>query len=68
MRSLRRLTRRGTTLARVAAAAAAAAVMTGGCRSAVVVTPRDPDTQTIVTVEQRPTTNPQDKGLIIEEK
>ena len=39
-----------------------------GCRSAVVVSPNDPKTQTIVTVEQRPTTNPADKHLIVREK
>ena len=45
-----------------------AAAQVNGCRSAVVVAPRDPDTQTIVTVEERPTTNPSDKGLIVRDK
>ncbi|HYO08916.1 MAG TPA: hypothetical protein VER17_08070 [Tepidisphaeraceae bacterium] len=40
----------------------------GGCRSAMVVAPKDPKTQTIVTVETRPTTNPSDKNLIVREK
>ena len=39
-----------------------------GCRSAVVVAPKDKDTQTIVTVEQRPATQPSDKGLIVRHK
>ena len=39
-----------------------------GCRSAVVVAPKDPDTQTVVTVERRPATNPNDKGLVVQEK
>ena len=39
-----------------------------GCRSAVIVTPKDENAQTIVTVEHRPTTNPSDKGLIVREK
>jgi hypothetical protein len=40
----------------------------GGCRSAVVIEPRDDHTQTMVTVEHRPTTNPSDSGLIVREK
>jgi len=39
-----------------------------GCRTAVVVTPRDPNTQTVVTVEQRPTTSPADKRLIVRDR
>ena len=39
-----------------------------GCRSAVVTGPRDKDTQMIVTVQERPTTNPSDKGLIVRDK
>ena len=42
--------------------------LAAGCRSAVVVAPKDPQTQTIVTVEERPTTNPGDKGLIVRDK
>jgi predicted component of type VI protein secretion system len=49
-------------------ALAASIVGATGCRSAVVVAPRDPNTQTIVTVEERPATNPSDKGLIVREK
>lgn len=39
-----------------------------GCRSAVVVAPRDADTQTVVTVEERPATRPADKGVIVRDK
>ena len=55
---------------RCATCLAAAVFLTiGGCRSAVVVTkPNDPNTQTVVTVEQRPTTSPSDKHLIVREK
>ena len=41
---------------------------TVGCRSAIVTAPNDPNTQTVVTVEQRPATNPSDKHLIVREK
>ena len=47
---------------------AVAAGAVAGCRSAVVVAPRDENTQTIVTVEERPTTNPSAKGLIVRDK
>jgi hypothetical protein len=40
----------------------------GACRSAVIVEPRDEATQTIVTVERRPATQPSDKGLIVRER
>ena len=39
-----------------------------GCRSAVVVGPNDPHTQTVVTVERRPTTSPSDKHLIVRDR
>lgn len=39
-----------------------------GCRSAVIAGPADDDTQTIVTVEEHPTTSPSDKGLIVRDK
>jgi hypothetical protein len=39
-----------------------------GCRSAVVVAPKDPNTQTVVTVEQRPATQPGDNGLVVRQK
>ena len=39
-----------------------------GCRTAVITEPKDDATQTIVTVEQRPATQPGDQGLIIRER
>ena len=39
-----------------------------GCRTAVVTVPRSDRTQTVVTVEERPTTQPADKGLIVRDK
>ena len=54
---------------RCAVAVLSLALMVGaGCRSAVVTAPRDEDTQTVVTVEERPTTHPSDKGLIVRDK
>ena len=44
------------------------ALCAAGCRTAVVTAPKRERTQTIVTVEERPTTNPSDKGLIIRDK
>ena len=39
-----------------------------GCRTAVITEPKDNATQTIVTVERRPATQPGDKGLIIRDR
>lgn len=44
------------------------AVVALGCRTAVITEPKDDATQTIVTVERRPATQPADKGLIIRER
>jgi hypothetical protein len=52
-------------MALVAAPAVAWAAGAGGCRSAVVVDSNDPKTQTVVTVERRPTTSAADKHLIV---
>jgi hypothetical protein len=39
-----------------------------GCRSAVIAEANDPHTQTVVTVEHRPTTSPSDPHLIIRDR
>ena len=39
-----------------------------GCRTAVITEPKNDSTQTIVTVERRPATQPGDKGLIIRDR
>jgi hypothetical protein len=44
------------------------AIWAAGCRAAVVTAPKSERTQTVVTVEERPTTNPTDKGLIVRDK
>jgi hypothetical protein len=48
--------------------AVAVSLSGAACRTAVVVSPRDPNTQTVVTVEQRSVTQPGDKGLIIRQR
>jgi len=59
--SLIRLTGLGVSLSALASAV-------GACRTAVVAVPNDPKTQTVVTVEQRPATNPSDKHLIVRDR
>ena len=49
-------------------ASSVALAIGAGCRSAVVVTPQSKRSQTVVTVEERPTTNPSDKGLVVRDK
>ena len=68
MRPLRRARPQARTIAALLCASIAALTATAGCRTAVIAEPKDDATQTIVTVEHRPATQPSDKGLIVRDR